>query len=110
MSDTGYAVPPTSGGGGRGTTIGQPSDGETLAQFIEDLRLYLFGEAHVTGMLYELIFNHTTQVVFRPLDAEPQAARTDAAPAAVRTAKELSFGRHRRARAGRRSSTMQSPG
>ncbi len=38
---------------------------------MEDLRLYLFGEAHVVGMLYELIFNHTMQVVFRPLDAPP---------------------------------------
>ncbi|HKD35420.1 MAG TPA: type VI secretion system baseplate subunit TssF, partial [Pirellulales bacterium] len=38
---------------------------------LEDLRLYLFGEGHVVGMLYELIFNHTMQVVFRPLDGPP---------------------------------------
>ncbi len=35
---------------------------------LEDLRLYLFGDNHIVGMLYELIVNHTTQVVFRSLD------------------------------------------
>ena len=35
---------------------------------LEELRLFLFGEGHVVGMLYELIFNHATQVVFRALD------------------------------------------
>ena len=35
---------------------------------LDTLRLYLFGDNHVVGMLYELIFNHATQVVFRATD------------------------------------------
>ena len=37
---------------------------------LENLRLYLFGEGHLIGMLYELIFNHAIQVVFRSLEPE----------------------------------------
>jgi type VI secretion system protein ImpG len=47
---------------------------------LEDLRLYLFGEGHVVGMLYELIFNHTTQVVFRSLDPGSKAQPIVLAP------------------------------
>jgi type VI secretion system protein ImpG len=39
---------------------------------IEDLRLYLFGDGYVVSTLYELIFNHTTQVLFRSLDDGPR--------------------------------------
>ncbi len=35
---------------------------------LDTLRLYLFGDNHIVGMLYELIFNHATQVVFRSTD------------------------------------------
>lgn len=35
---------------------------------LESLRFYLFGEGYVVSTLYELIFNHTTQVMFRSLD------------------------------------------
>ncbi|MDZ4783220.1 MAG: type VI secretion system baseplate subunit TssF [Planctomycetia bacterium] len=36
---------------------------------LDRLRLFLYGDNHVTSSLYELIFNHTTQVLFRSLDA-----------------------------------------
>jgi type VI secretion system protein ImpG len=35
---------------------------------LDRLRFYLAGEAPVIASLYELLFNHTTQVAFRPLD------------------------------------------
>ncbi len=35
---------------------------------LDKLRFYLFGENQLVANLYEVIFNHTTQVVFRPLD------------------------------------------
>src|SRR5262249_10210587 len=35
---------------------------------LDSLRLYLNGENQFVASLYELIFNHTLQVVFRPLD------------------------------------------
>lgn len=47
-----------------------------------DLRLYLFGEGHIVGMLYELIFNHATQVVFRSLDAGSKLSPITLDPAA----------------------------
>jgi type VI secretion system protein ImpG len=37
---------------------------------LDDLRFYLFGDAHIVTTLYELIFNHATQVVFRSLEPE----------------------------------------
>ncbi len=37
---------------------------------LDELRFYLFGDAHVVTTLYELIFNHATQVVFRSLEPE----------------------------------------
>lgn len=37
---------------------------------LEKLRLYLSGENQLIASLYELIFNHTIQVVFRPLDRD----------------------------------------
>jgi type VI secretion system protein ImpG len=39
---------------------------------LDRLRLYLFGDAPVTSSLYELLFNHTIQVAFRPLDRDAQ--------------------------------------
>lgn len=35
---------------------------------LQNLRFYLSGEGYVVSTLYELIFNHTTQVVYRSLD------------------------------------------
>jgi type VI secretion system protein ImpG len=35
---------------------------------LDKLRFYLFGEAQLIPSLYELLFNHVTQVAFRPLD------------------------------------------
>ncbi len=32
---------------------------------LDTLRLYLFGDGYITATLYELLFNHATQVVFR---------------------------------------------
>ncbi len=40
---------------------------------LDQLRLYMTGEGHVVGMLYELIFNHAMQVVFRSTDPEAKA-------------------------------------
>jgi type VI secretion system protein ImpG len=37
---------------------------------LDRLRFYLYGDNQVIPLLYELLFNHTQQVVFRPLDAE----------------------------------------
>jgi type VI secretion system protein ImpG len=37
---------------------------------LDKLRLHLAGDNHIVAGLYELIFNHTLQVVFRPLDRE----------------------------------------
>ena len=36
---------------------------------LDRLRFYLHGDAALVSVLYELLFNHTLQVVFRPLDA-----------------------------------------
>lgn len=38
---------------------------------LETLRVYLSGGNHVTSALYELIFNHATQIVFRALEGDP---------------------------------------
>lgn len=35
---------------------------------LDRLRLFLYGDSYVTSLLYELIFNNTTQVLFRSLD------------------------------------------
>ena len=40
---------------------------------LDRLRLYLTGENAVVARLYELIFNHALQVVFRPLDRNTKA-------------------------------------
>jgi type VI secretion system protein ImpG len=40
---------------------------------LDRLRFYLAGDGPVTAGLYELIFNHTLQVHFRPLDRDGQA-------------------------------------
>jgi type VI secretion system protein ImpG len=40
---------------------------------LDQLRLYMTGEGHVVGMLYELIFNHAMQIVFRSTDPEAKA-------------------------------------
>jgi type VI secretion system protein ImpG len=37
---------------------------------LEKLRFFLSGDTQVVAALYELIFNHTLQVVFRPLDKD----------------------------------------
>lgn len=37
---------------------------------LDRLRFYLCGDNQVIPLLYELLFNHTQQVVFRPLDTE----------------------------------------
>jgi type VI secretion system protein ImpG len=37
---------------------------------LDRLRFYLYGDNQVIPLLYELLFNHTQQVVFRPLDAD----------------------------------------
>jgi type VI secretion system protein ImpG len=37
---------------------------------VDRLRFYLNGASAVTGILYELLFNHVRQVVFRPLDGD----------------------------------------
>jgi type VI secretion system protein ImpG len=52
--------------------------GATFAELTLDrLRLFLDGENPLIADLYELIFNHTTQVVFRPLDGgQPMIVRT----------------------------------
>jgi type VI secretion system protein ImpG len=41
---------------------------------LERLRLYLTGENEIVVSLYELIFNHTLQVVFRPLERDTKSA------------------------------------
>jgi type VI secretion system protein ImpG len=40
---------------------------------LDRLRLFLFGENNVVANLYELLFNHALQVVFRPLDPGTKA-------------------------------------
>jgi type VI secretion system protein ImpG len=40
---------------------------------LDQLRFYLAGDNPSVAALYELIFNHTLQVVFRPLDGEHRA-------------------------------------
>jgi type VI secretion system protein ImpG len=40
---------------------------------LDTLRFYLYGDSQIIGQLYELIFNHTLQVAFRPLDASARA-------------------------------------
>ncbi len=40
---------------------------------LERLRFHLMGDNQLVPSLYELIFNHTTQVVFRPLDRGTEA-------------------------------------
>lgn len=40
---------------------------------LDSLRFYLHGDNHLVGQLYELLFNHTIQVVFRSLDKEGKA-------------------------------------
>jgi type VI secretion system protein ImpG len=40
---------------------------------LDTLRFYLAGDRQVVAGLYELLFNHVVQVVFRPLDAGPAA-------------------------------------
>jgi type VI secretion system protein ImpG len=47
---------------------------------LESLRLYLHGEDEPIAKLYELLFNHTTQVLFRPLDRGTQVAPVVATP------------------------------
>jgi type VI secretion system protein ImpG len=37
---------------------------------LDKLRFYLSGEASLVATLYELLFNHTIEVVFRPLDQD----------------------------------------
>lgn len=37
---------------------------------LEKLRFYFFGDAQLTPLLYELIFNHAIQVVFRPMEPD----------------------------------------
>jgi type VI secretion system protein ImpG len=37
---------------------------------LEKLRFYLHGPRHVVAILYELLFNHTQQVIFRSLDRD----------------------------------------
>lgn len=41
---------------------------------LDKLRFYLSGENQIVASLYELIFNHTIQVVFRPIDKEANVA------------------------------------
>lgn len=41
---------------------------------LDRLRFYLSGDNQLVPLLYELLFNHTLQVAFRPLDAEKGAA------------------------------------
>jgi type VI secretion system protein ImpG len=41
---------------------------------LDKLRFYLSGENQLIANLYELLFNHVIQVVFRPLDAGPGSA------------------------------------
>src|SRR5262249_19416017 len=47
---------------------------------LDRLRLFLFGENNVVANLYELLFNHALQVVFRPLDPGTKATPFLAAP------------------------------
>lgn len=47
--------------------------GMTFGQLeLDRLRFYLHGAPDVVPRLYELLFNHAVQVVFRPLDAAPR--------------------------------------
>jgi type VI secretion system protein ImpG len=50
--------------------------GEALFSLIalDKLRFYLVGDDQVSAHLYALLFNHTLQVQFRPLDGEDRAA------------------------------------
>lgn len=48
-----------------------PTDVPFSKQTLQKLRLYLHGDAGLVSTLYDLIFNHTVQVVMRPLDGKP---------------------------------------
>jgi type VI secretion system protein ImpG len=48
---------------------------------LDTLRFYLCGENPVMAILYELLFNHARQVVFRPLDKGTKAAPVTCDPA-----------------------------
>ena len=48
---------------------------------LDQLRLYITGEGHVVGMLYELIFNHAMQIVFRSTDPEAKVRPIVLSPA-----------------------------
>jgi type VI secretion system protein ImpG len=58
---------------------------------LDRLRLYLYGDSHVTSSLYELIFNNATQVVFRSLD--PGADRPTITLSPEQTLHQVGFGR-----------------
>jgi type VI secretion system protein ImpG len=47
---------------------------------LDRLRFYLSGDNQVIPLLYELLFNHTRQVVFRPLDGKDKPAPLVLAP------------------------------
>jgi type VI secretion system protein ImpG len=47
---------------------------------LDRLRFFLFGDDQLIADLYELLFNHVLQVVFRPLDADARAAPLVFAP------------------------------
>lgn len=51
-----------------------PAEMPIAKQAFSKLRLYLHGDAALVSTLYELIFNHTLQVVFRPMDGKPPPA------------------------------------
>jgi type VI secretion system protein ImpG len=51
-----------------------PAEMPFAKQSLQNLRLYLHGDVALTSALYELIFNHTMQVVFRPMDGKPPPA------------------------------------
>jgi type VI secretion system protein ImpG len=48
---------------------------------LDQLRLHLFGDQHLCSTLYEFLFNHTSQVTFRGLDAGPAASPVTLSPA-----------------------------
>lgn len=48
---------------------------------LDRLRLFLAGDGQLTGTLYELLFNHATQVLFRPLDLGPDTPPLIVSPA-----------------------------
>jgi len=57
---------------------------------LDKLRLYLHGPDHVVASLYELIFNHATQVVFQKPDDKPGARTAVFSPSEVLT--QVGFG------------------